>query len=144
MSKELTESLEDYLEAISHLQEEFKVARVKDISSRLNVKMPSVTNALKVLKSKNMIDYEKNSFITLTQEGEKAAQRIIRKHEVCKDFFLNILHLPEEEADRLACSVEHHISGKTVSKWARLTELIEDFCKKNDDFARCMNQLGTD
>ena len=144
MSQELTESLEDYLEAISHLQEEFKVARVKDISSRLNVKMPSVTNALKVLKSKNMIDYEKNSFITLTEEGEKAARRIIRKHEVCRDFFLNILRLPEEEADRLACSVEHHISGETVAKWNRLTELIEDFCEKDADFARRMKQLGTD
>ena len=124
MSQELTDSLEDYLEAISHLQEEFKVARVKDISSRLNVKMPS--------------------FITLTEEGEKAARRIIRKHEVCRDFFLNILRLPEEEADRLACSVEHHISGETVSKWNRLTELIEDFCEKDADFARRMKQLGTD
>lgn len=141
MLQELTESLEDYLEAIFHLQEEFKVARVKDIASRLNVKMPSVTNAVKVLKSKNLIDYEKNSFITLTKEGEKLAHRIIHKHEVCKDFFLNILQLSPDTADRLACSVEHHISEHTVSKWENLTGLIRSYCEKDSDFLRQMTEI---
>lgn len=134
MLQELSESLEDYLEAIFHLQKEFKVARVKDIASRLNVKMPSVTNAVKVLKSKDLIDYEKNSFITLTKEGEKLAKKITHKHEVCEEFFSEMLNAESEESRILACAVEHYISGTTASKIEELTGLIRDYCEKDPIF----------
>lgn len=138
---ELTESLEDYLETILQLQEEHKVARVKDIAAHLNVKMPSVTNALKILKSKGLIDYERNSFITLTSEGESLALKIIHKHEVCKDFFLRVFNLPLNDADRLACSVEHHITENTMNKWEKLNHLIHDFCEKDKDFLSKMSEI---
>ena len=43
MKKDLTQSLEDYLEAIYFLEKKSRVARVKDIAARLSVQMPSVT-----------------------------------------------------------------------------------------------------
>lgn len=135
MLQELSESLEDYLEAIFHLQEEFKVARVKDIAARLNVKMPSVTNALKVLKSRDLIEYEKNSFITLTEAGEKLAKKITHKHEVCEDFFSGILNAGAEESRILACAVEHYIAEKTASKIENLSGLIRDYCEKDSAFS---------
>ena len=49
---ELSSSIEDYLEAIGNLEKKHRVARVKDIADNLNVQMPSVTGALKVLKGK--------------------------------------------------------------------------------------------
>lgn len=141
MLQELSESLEDYLEAIYHLQKEFKVARVKDIASRLNVKMPSVTNAVKVLKSRELIDYEKNSFITLTEEGEKLAKKITHKHEVCEEFFSEMLNAEPEESRILACAVEHYISGATAAKIEDLTGLIRDYCEKDPAFFSRMSAI---
>ena len=71
--EELSASIEDYLEAIGHLEKQNRVARVKDIAERLNVQMPSVTGALKVLRGKGLVNYERNSYITLTEDGLKVA-----------------------------------------------------------------------
>ena len=46
-SQELTQSLEDYLEAIYDLMQETKSVRCSSIADRLHVKRPSVTNALR-------------------------------------------------------------------------------------------------
>lgn len=141
MVQELSESLEDYLEAIFHLQKEFKVARVKDIASRLNVKMPSVTNALKVLKAKDLIDYEKNSFITLTEKGETVAKKITHKHAVCEEFFSEMLNTAGGEACDLACAVEHHLSGKTAAKIEALTVLIREWSENDSSFLSRMTDI---
>ena len=59
--RQLSTSLEDYLEAIIRLEKANRVARVKDIAGALNVQMPSVTGALKTLRDKGYVDYERNS-----------------------------------------------------------------------------------
>ncbi|MCK4379164.1 MAG: metal-dependent transcriptional regulator, partial [Deltaproteobacteria bacterium] len=65
-SHNLTSNMEDYLEAILTLQEEQKVARVRDIARQLKVKMPSVTGAVRNLAEKGLVNYERYSFVTLT------------------------------------------------------------------------------
>ena len=72
----LTPSLEDYLEAILNLESQYRVARVKDIAKTLEVQMPSVTGAVKNLKEKGLVNYEKNSFISLTDKGMEIAKSI--------------------------------------------------------------------
>ena len=49
INKQLTASLEDYLEAIAELTAVDGHAHAKEIAVRLNVKMPSVTGALRQL-----------------------------------------------------------------------------------------------
>ncbi|MBP5586310.1 MAG: hypothetical protein J6Y92_08165, partial [Lentisphaeria bacterium] len=50
MIPQLTESLEDYLEAIAELIAVEGHAHAKEIAAKLNVKMPSVTGALRQLE----------------------------------------------------------------------------------------------
>ena len=95
----LTPSLEDYLEAILQLEKINRVARVKDIAEKLSVQMPSVTGALKNLKSKGMIEYEKNSFINLTPKGKEIAKKILSKHEILTDFLKKGLQINQELAE---------------------------------------------
>ena len=71
---ELSESLEDYLEIILQLEQSQKVARAKDIATRMEVQRGSVTSALKNLKEKKLINYEPYSFITLTPKRQKVCQ----------------------------------------------------------------------
>jgi len=52
----LTPAIENYLEAIFNLAKEKRVVRVKDIAKRLGVKMPTVTNMLKTLSARGLIE----------------------------------------------------------------------------------------
>ncbi len=120
----LTPSLEDYLEAILQLEKKNRVARVKDIAEKLSVQMPSVTGALKNLKSRGMIEYEKNSFINLTPKGNEIARRILGKHEILTAFLEQALQLNPELAEEEACKIEHSIGQDTAMKIKNLTAYL--------------------
>ena len=112
----LTSNMEDYLEAIMILQKDHKVARVRDIAMFLHVKMPSVTGAVKNLAKKGLVNYERYSFVTLTDKGMKIAAEIINRHQIIYHFLNNILGVSPEIAERDACRIEHVISPQTVTK----------------------------
>ena len=117
---ELTPHMEDYIEAIAVLSEKNKVVRVKDIAALLKIKMPSVTSALNKLKEMGLIDYEKYSFIELTQKGNIISDRVISKHLCLKEFFNKVLNLPEEKSGAEACKIEHHIGPETCKRIHKL------------------------
>ncbi len=112
----LTANMEDYLEAIMILQKDRKVARVRDIARLLDVKMPSVTGAVKNLAEKGLVNYERYSFVTLTDKGVKIAGEIISRHRIIYDFLNGILGVSPEIAELDACRIEHVISPQTVTK----------------------------
>ena len=114
--KELTASMEDYLEAISDLQKEKKVVRVRDIAKRLDVRMPSVTGALKNLSQKELILHEKYEYVELTREGQKQADRVRERHDTLRALLEEVLGLDAETADRDACAMEHCVSGQTQER----------------------------
>ncbi len=123
---ELSSSIEDYLEAIGSLEKENRVARVKDIAERLDVQMPSVTGALKVLRGKGLVNYERNSYITLTEEGLKIADSISFKHKRLAKFLREVLLLSPQKAQDEACQIEHAVSEETVARLMRLMEFYEE------------------
>jgi DtxR family Mn-dependent transcriptional regulator len=114
--KQLTTSLEDYLEAILLLERKNRVARVKDIACLLQVKMPSVTGALRSLRDKEMVNYKKNSFISLTDKGMVIAKDILTRHSIIRKFLERILLLPAGIADEQACKIEHLIDDMTLRR----------------------------
>lgn len=130
--KQLTSSLEDYLEVISnHLKRHNKV-RAIDISRELNVSRASVSEALKRLAEKGLINYGRYDIITITDEGEKEAQKVIEKHRLLQEFFKDILGLDEIEATENACKIEHVISENVLNK---LNDYIK-FNKKHPEFTK--------
>ena len=122
----LSASLEDYLEAIIHLEKANRDARVKEIAEFLSVKMPSVTGALKVLKKKGLVDYEKNSYIRLTEQGASVASSITAKHKVLIRFLRRVLQLSEDKAYDMACRMEHVIDDETEMRLQLLIETFEN------------------
>jgi len=122
--KKLSSSLEDYLEAILVLEQKNRVARVKDISAILSVQMPSVTGALKNLRELGLIEYEKNSFITLTENGKMVAECILGRHRILLRFFNEVLGLEGKLVENQACSIEHSINHDTAVRIAGLTDWI--------------------
>ena len=125
-NQKLTPSLENYLEAILFIETRNRVARVKDIADHLKVQMSSVTVALKNLKEKNLVNYEKNSFIVLTDKGKIIAANTQKKHDLIRYFMENILKMDPSEADRAACEIEHIIDIDTASKISNCSNFIND------------------
>ncbi len=139
----LTSSLEDYLEAIFILEKKHRVARVKDIAAHLNVQMPSVTGALRNLRDKGLVVYEKNSYINLTAEGLEKAEKITGRHMLLKSFLQDVLLLSGDQADDEACKIEHAISQETTQKLSHLMTFVGDIREKQnlsqDDWKRVIS-----
>ncbi len=122
MQEKLSSSLEDYLETIYNFIEENKSIRAIDISHALNVSRASVTEALKKLASKNLINYGRYDVISMTEEGKKQAVSVISKHRALHHFFESILGLSSEEASENACRIEHVISENALDRIVAFTE----------------------
>jgi DtxR family Mn-dependent transcriptional regulator len=150
-SKPLSESLEDYLEAIHHIVRRKGAARGKDISLRLKVNRSSVSGALRTLAEKKLVNYAPYDIVTLTAEGRDVAQRIVRRHEVLRDFISRVLGLDDRIAEENACRMEHAASQPVLDRLAQFIEFIrvcpridirwiEDtgyFCRRPDSVEDC-------
>ena len=123
-TKELSASLEDYLETIYHIQAKKQAARAKDISDRMHVNRSSVTGALQSLSEKGMVNYAPYDIITLTPEGKAAAEDVVRRHEVMKDFFVKVLAVDEAEAEDAACKMEHSIPRSILEKFVEFVDFV--------------------
>lgn len=123
----MSASLEDYLEAMLFVILEKKGVRAKDIADRLSVSRPSVTSALQVLAAKRLINYAPYDVITLTDEGEKQAEKILSKHTVLQEFFTEVLLIEPEKAEAVACKIEHIADDALVER----LRLFSRFMKEN-------------
>jgi DtxR family Mn-dependent transcriptional regulator len=127
----LSASLEDYLEAIFHTVEAKGAARAKDIVQRMGVHNSSVTQALRSLAEKKLINYAPYDLITLTEPGEAVALGVVRRHVVLSKFLNQVLGLPDVEADAEACRLEHAVSSGVLDRLVRFVEYFES-CPQND------------
>ncbi|PID56559.1 DtxR family transcriptional regulator [candidate division KSB3 bacterium] len=121
-SAQLSDSLEDYMEAIFHIEMKKHAARAKDIAERLQVSNSSVTGALRLLSEKGLVNYAPYDIITLTVKGKKVAQRVVWKHQTLRNFFVDVLGVDPEQAEETACKMEHGVSKLVL-------ERIHDFSK---------------
>jgi len=148
----LTATLEDYLEAIFNIVTQHKVARSMEIADRLNVKRPTVTTALRALAEKGLINYEPRSYVTLTDEGERIARCVDKRHLVLHDFFTGVLMLPAAEAEQAACMMEHGMNTRVcksltsmltaIHKDESLATMLKDAIQKEGEYIDCDTICG--
>lgn len=130
--KNLSASLEDYLEAIYNISLDKQAARAKDIAQRLGLKGSSVTGALHSLSEKGLVNYAPYDLITLTPEGKKVAVDIVRRHDTIKIFLTKVLHVDAAEAEKNACRLEHNISSTVLEKLINFMKFIA-ICPRVED-----------
>jgi len=122
MSRTLTSNMEDYLETIYVLEMEKGSVRVKDISDKMNITMPSVSGAMKNLEKRGMLQHPKYDSIRLTLEGARVAEQIYQRHVVLKDFLNKVVGVSNALAERDACCMEHVVSPETVAGFSRMLD----------------------
>lgn len=124
----LTPSLEDYLKSIYILSVSKREVRPSDIAELMNVKLPSVSEALKRLRAMGLIQRERYGNIIMTQQGYELAIGLLRRHQIIAHFLQDFLGLSPEQAHREACIIEHYISEETLTRLQLLAEILVRYC----------------
>lgn len=123
--KDLSPSLEDYLEAAYTLSLKDGFARACAISRLLKVSKPSVNSAVKVLAARGLLEHERYGYIRLSAEGLRAGAEISGKHSLLKDFLVSVLAIDEVRAERDACRAEHALSPGTLKRVGALAVFLK-------------------
>ncbi len=111
--KTISQSLEDYIEAVYLLSVKVGSACVRDVAEFLGVKMPSVVKAVHELKEHGLVSQQPYSTIDLTEEGKKVAKEIFGRHRLLCAFLCK-LGVKEDIANIDACRMEHILSRETL------------------------------
>lgn len=119
---------ENYLKAFYHLtQSNMERAGVgtNELALHLDVKPATVNDMLKKLKAKGLVDYEKYGRIHLTEQGQKEATEIVRKHRLWETFLYEKLEFSWDEVHEVAEQLEHIHSPKLIMQLDKLLNFPE-------------------
>lgn len=112
---------ENYIKAIYKLSENgTQEVNTNAIAEALDTKAASVTDMLRKLSSKSLVNYVKYRGVSLTEEGERIALQIIRKHRLWEVFLVEKLKFNWDEVHEVAEELEHISS-------ALLTRRLDEF-----------------
>ena len=119
------ESAENYLETILVLSLKGNQVRSIDIVNELEYSKPSVSVAMKNLRTKGYIVMDGDGYITLTEDGRKIADTMYERHVSISDWLV-YLGVDEKTAVQDACKMEHVMSEKSflaikthIENWKR-------------------------
>lgn len=108
---------ENYLKAIFSLSTKHeKAVSTNEISNKLETKASSVTDMIKKLAEKKLVDYKKYQGVTLTKKGRERAVLIVRNHRLWEVFLVEKLDFNWDEVHELAEQLEHIKSDKLTGK----------------------------
>jgi DtxR family Mn-dependent transcriptional regulator len=112
---------ENYLKTIYHLAEKSTSVQTNAIAEQLQTKPASVTDMIKKLAEKGLVDYIKYQGVSLTANGRLAAIDIVRKHRLWEVFLVDKLNFKWDEVHDVAEELEHI---KSVDLIERLDEFL--------------------
>lgn len=106
------ESAENYLETILMIKNKKGAVRSIDIANELEFSKPSVSVAMKNLRSNGYIDVDANGYITLLESGQEIAEKMYERHTTLSNWLIS-LGVDEKVAVEDACKIEHIISAES-------------------------------
>ena len=122
----ITLSEENYLKAILTLSLlSLEKVSTNSIASEIGTTAASVSDMLKKLLEKKLINYEKYKGVSLTNKGRILATTIIRKHRLWETFLVDCLNFDWSEVHIVAEQLEHIQSEKLIYKLDKFLEYPE-------------------
>lgn len=113
----MTLSEENYLKAIYHLSKETpKSVTTNALARVLKTKASSVTDMIKRLAQKQWVVYKPYQGVELSEQGQKSALKVIRKHRLWEVFLVEKLNFSWDEVHEVAEQLEHIQSDKLVEQ----------------------------
>lgn len=114
--KEVTSTIEEYLEAIYRLEEKKGSAKTGDLAKELNVTLGTITNTVESMEKQNLITHKPYKGVKLTKTGREIALDVVRRHRLSERLLTDILKLEWSKAHDAACKLEHAIADKDIIK----------------------------
>ena len=112
----LSESEENYIKSIYNLQMKTEKVNTNSLANFLNTSAASITDMLKKLKSKKLLEYKKYYGFRLNEAGNKEALKIIRRHRLWEYFLVAKLGMEWEKVHDIAEELEHVSSSELINK----------------------------
>jgi DtxR family Mn-dependent transcriptional regulator len=111
-----TTSEENYIKQIYHLQQETGLVNTNSLAAGMQTRAASVTDMLKKLKGKKLLQYEKYKGFKLNEAGKKAALDVVRKHRLWEYFLVEHLKFDWDKVHPIAEELEHISSEELVQR----------------------------
>lgn len=112
----LSVSEENYIKSIYHLQSVTEKVNTNTLAAELNTKAASVTDMLKKLKAKKLLQYERYYGFKLNEKGISLALSIIRRHRLWEFFLVSKLGFDWDKVHVIAEELEHVSSPELIKK----------------------------
>lgn len=109
-------SEENYIKAIFHLQGNTENVTTNELAAELKTKAASVTDMMKKLKAKKLLNYQPYQGFRLNNEGTKVALGIIRRHRLWEYFLAEKLKFTWDEVHEVAEDLEHVTNKKLIDR----------------------------
>lgn len=109
-----TTSEENYIKSIYHLQQETGLVNTNALAAEMDTRAASVTDMLKKLKTKKLLQYERYKGFKLNEAGKKVALDVVRKHRLWEFFLVEKLKFDWNEVHPIAEELEHISSDELI------------------------------
>ena len=109
-------SEENYIKSIYHLQQQTATVSTTALANAMHTKPASVTDMLKKLQAKKLLDYEKYRGCNLNASGTKIALGIVRRHRLWEFFLVDKLGFEWDKVHAIAEELEHVNNEELVKK----------------------------
>lgn len=113
-------SEENYLKAIFHLEQKYREGvSTNALSEEMETKASSVTDMVRKLSDKKLVNYKKYQGVKLSKQGRETAVEVIRKHRLWEVFLVEKLNFNWDEVHDVAEQLEHIKSDKLINELDR-------------------------
>lgn len=109
-------SEENYIKSIYHLQQQTETVTTNSLANELQTRPASVTDMLKKLQLKKLLEYEKYRGFRLNASGNKVALNIVRRHRLWEYFLVTKLGFEWDKIHPIAEELEHVSSPELIEK----------------------------
>lgn len=116
-------SEENYLKAIFHLEKKYSGGvSTNALAEEMDTKASSVTDMIRKLSDKDLVNYKKYQGVRLSKTGRQTAVEVIRKHRLWEVFLVEKLNFSWDEVHEVAEQLEHIRSEKLIDELDRLLD----------------------
>ena len=121
----VTSRLEDYLEALFHLETTGSKQTVTALAENLKLTKGTIATVIKKMTEQELVWHESYGAIRLTPKGRRIGWQVYMKHERLTSFFHDFLGQDAERSEEIACLIEHHLDGAAANRFFNLIDFLQ-------------------
>ena len=123
LNKNLTASMEDYIEMIYRLSTSNGYTRIQELADNLNVSPPSTSVMIQKLAKVGYLKYQKYGVVVLEEKGKRMGHRLLERHSIVSQLLLTIGIDPKNvlmETEK----IEHTLSSQSIKCIKKYLKII--------------------